>query len=283
MTEARAGGPPDAQGAPGGAGETGKGGVVHRIEEATEVYGYPARGPLVLTVEHASNRVPSPLRPSEADHEWLQTHWGWDIGARTATRAIVRHTGSVAVMARFSRLVCDPNRDPADPTWIRTEIEGQPLAFNQGAVNGPAADRERERRRGTFHEPYHATIDRTLTERLLLDREVLLLSLHSFTPVWNNRVRTMDAGVLYAHHDAVAERFALELRREGLTTALNEPYSARDGLAYSVERHGRTHGVVFLELELNQAILCTPARALRVAGKVASALTRLHLRGAHRA
>ena len=36
---------------------------------------------------------------------------------------------------------------------------------------------------------------------------------------------------------------------------MNEPYSGLDGLIYSARRHGRRHGVRYLELEINNALL----------------------------
>ena len=39
---------------------------------------------------------------------------------------------SPSIISRFSRLVCDANRAVDDPTFIRREIQGHPLSFNQG-------------------------------------------------------------------------------------------------------------------------------------------------------
>ena len=239
-----------------------------------EHFGDPLGGPLLLTCEHASNRVPAPLRSSAMDRAWLETHWGYDIGARTITREIARTSGSAAILARFSRLVCDPNRAPGHSEFVRSETEGHALSFNRELT-----DSEIARRLASLHAPYHAAVDGALAARRASGSgDVVLISIHTFTPVWNMRVRPMDVGVLFGPHEAVARRLVRELGREGFETAENQPYSARDGLVYAVERHGTSHGVVYLELEINQSLTCTAPRALKTARRVAAALARLQVR-----
>ena len=148
-------------------------------------------------------------------------------------------------------------------------IEGVPLSFN-----ADLDESEVLRRVERYHEPYHQACDRTLAA---CRPQTVLVSLHSFTPVWGQKVRTMDVGVLFdeAHSGDDARTLESALRDEGFFTALNEPYSGANGLMYAADRHGQRHRVRHLELELNQSILCTPQRVERVAEKIASALERL--------
>jgi predicted N-formylglutamate amidohydrolase len=223
-------------------------------------------GPFVLSCEHATNEVPE-WEPDPADRRFLAEHWGWDIGAADLTRALCRLTGSCAVLARFSRLVCDPNRDPAEATFVIEAIDGQPLALNRDV---DAA--ERRRRQERYFDPYHAAIDRTLRARRAQGREVRLCAIHSFTPVWLGQARPMEVGVLFDAFDEHAWRLEGALAEEGFAVALNAPYSGKDGLIYSARRHGRTHGLVYLELEVRQDLIDTPAKAERIAVRVARAL-----------
>jgi len=245
----------------------------HQVFEAYETYGYPAQGPLVITCEHASKRVPAPLRSADDDKAWLGTHWGFDIGARTVARSLIRTSGSFGVFSRFSRLVCDTNRDSEDATFIRKTVEGYPLSFNRRLD-----DQEYQRRIKDYHVPFHAAVDATLHAHAMNSGDLLLLSIHSFTPVWNRRLRPMDIGVLYDPYEPMAQRLAERIRAQGFVVALNQPYSAKKGLAYSVDRHGRNHHVAYLELEINQAIICTPKRALAVARRLGQALSQFSVR-----
>lgn len=241
--------------------------------DSHEIYGFPGEGPYLLTCEHASNRVPAPLRTTPSDREWLQTHWGWDIGIRTVSREIIRQTGSSGIFARFSRLVCDPNRAPDNATLIRCAVEGHVLTFNDNLTI-----EEVDRRLEKYHAPYHAALDRAVTARRGQPGDMMLLSMHSFTPVFGNEKRSMDVGVLFHPYEGIARRFAKEIEAEGLKVALNEPYSARNGLMYAATRHGTSHNVVHLELEVNQRCIGNAADARKMGTMLTRALRRLKVR-----
>ena len=238
----------------------------HHVHEAYESYGQIGRGPLLLTCEHASRRVPAPLRSSAADRAALATHWGYDIGARTVTRALARSTCSAAFFTRYSRLVCDANRAPEADHYARTHVEGHAMSFNQRLTAA-----ELQRRTDRYHQPYHQAI----SDALAATPGATVLSVHSFTPVWDGVPRRLDAGVLFDAHDETAIKLAEALRAAGLRTELNEPYSGKQGLMYSPHRHGAAHQRLYLELELNQALISDSAAARRVAKVVATALAQV--------
>ena len=240
--------------------------------DAYEVYSYPETGPLVLSCEHASAHIPPPLETTAADREWLGTHWALDIGAREVALAIADYTRSAAVLARFSRLVIDPNRHPNRGDLVRGEVEGVPLSFNQDISQA-----EVQRRMDTYHRPFHDAVDRVLTERIADPEPVIFISIHSCTPIWERKLRSMDIGILFDRYDDEANALQRELEAEGFFVALNEPYSAMGtGLMYSAERHGQSHAITHLELEFNQALVCTQERCRRVAHRVADAILRIH-------
>lgn len=249
--------------------------IQHGVSEAVETYGYPGEGPLVITCEHASNRIPRPLSTTTDDRAWLATHWGWDIGARTVSRELVRRSRSHAVLARFSRLLCDPNRPPTHRDFIRKDTEGWQLTFNRTLDEEQVAWRQAQ-----YFDAYHTAVDSAIRTRMARPGggDVVLLSVHSFTPIWNGRMREMDMGVLFDKFEPIAQRLGEELTKEGFRTALNEPYSALDGLNYAVSRHGTAHGLVYLELEVSQSLIATPARARKVAARLCRAVNKLQVR-----
>ena len=247
--------------------------IVHQITESYEIYGYPGQTPLLITCEHASNRIPAPLRTTASDRQWLSTHWGWDIGARTVCREIIRQTQSIGVFSRFSRLLADANRAPRHEHLVRCAVEGHVLSFNSRLTI-----EEVDRRLENYHVPYHAAVDRTMADRLKHPGEVILLAVHSFTPQLGDEKREMDVGVLFDQYDSVALRLRDELEAEGLRVALNEPYSGRNGLMYAAHLHGSAHNAVHLELELNQALIGNAADARKMGRLLTRALSRLRIR-----
>ena len=238
--------------------------------DAYEIHGQPGPAPVVVICEHASHRVPPPLAKNDSDDPMLLSHWGWDIGVREVGRMVVQQLDAVAVMARFSRLVCDANRDPLQGTFIRSQIEGRPLSFNQSLT-----DLEVDRRIETYHTRYHRAVHDLIDERVSFGGHFVLLSIHSFTPVWGHGVRDLDFGVLFSMYDDLAHQLSEQLRMQGYQVALNQPYSAANGMAYSVERHGQSHNIPFLELEINQARLGSLDQARAIGQDLAQALTKL--------
>jgi predicted N-formylglutamate amidohydrolase len=92
----------------------------------------------------------------------------------------------------------------------------------------------------------------------------VLVSVHTFTPVYEGERRPMEVGVLFDTQDALAERAERALRAAGFATAMNEPYSGKAGLIYAAERHATTHGRMALELEIRQDLAVIPEQRARI-------------------
>ena len=237
------------------------------IPRPYELIGDPASGgAFVFSCEHASRELPE-WQPEPADLALLEDHWGWDVGAADLTRALCRTAGGCAVLSTFSRLVCDPNREPTQASFVVREIDGTPLSFNRGVDAAECA-----RRRHRYFDPYHAAVDAAIEARLDLGTPFALCAVHSFTPVYLGSPRSIEIGILFDAYDARAFRLEGALIEEGFETALNAPYSARDGFIHSANRHGNLHGIPYVELEVRQDLIDRPEKAAAVAVRVARAL-----------
>ena len=233
--------------------------------DAWESVGVPTPGGVLYTCEHASNRVPAPWRLRPSDRRLLGLHWGYDIGAAAVTRSLARRSGAPALLSRFSRLLIDPNRDPADDTAVLAHTDDGAPTFNR--------QRDVHERVERFHHPFHAALDAAV-RRL---RPRWIVSVHSFTPSFRGQARRMEAGVLFDRYDDDALRLVDAMRAEGLQTEANAPYSGKDGLIYSAARHGAAHGGPYLEIELRQDLIASGRAARGVAGRVHAALVRAGL------
>ena len=223
--------------------------------------------PVVLTCEHATNRLPRPAAPRAEERRILATHWGWDIGAWRLTRELSHRLGTSAIGGRWSRLLVDLNRRIDDPTLIREQAGEVRLSWN-ARVTG----RERERRVLDYHAPYHEAIDHLLVRRLVRGVRPLLFAVHTFTPEFDGEIRDFDAGVLYERDGELARRLARALRVAGLSVRYNQPYSGMAGMMYAVDRHGKHHGLPCLELELNQELFARAAAAAELGRRVAAGI-----------
>ena len=217
--------------------------------EAAEFIAGQAANRLLLIADHAANHVPDDVVLGAAP-ALLDDHIAIDIGVAPLTRALAERLGAAAVLARFSRLVVDLNRDADEENVIPARSDGHVILGN---ANLSAA--ERGARLARFWYPYHALID----ERIETLQPALLGSIHSFTPQLASRPeeeRPWQVGVLYNHDDRAA-RLAIPLLRErGIVTGDNEPYSGR-ALNATMNRHGEARGLPYLGLEVRQDLIAT--------------------------
>lgn len=199
----------------------------------------------VITVEHA--RMDRPDSGFDGHDGVVASHWGWDPGAEAVARAVAVLTGWPVVLAGFSRLLADPNRAPQSPELSRREADGYPIQWNAptalGTVPGPD-------RMTSFYEPFHACVHAMLQRH----PSAGILSIHSFTPVYLGKPRTLDIGVLFDHDEALAVNMLEQLQAAApeAQIAYNEPYSGKNGLMYSPHLHATRSGRPAVELEIRQ-------------------------------
>jgi len=205
--------------------------------------------PVVLTCEHATNRLPFAREVTAAHWKLLSTHWGWDIGGWALALELARRLRTSAIGGRWSRLLIDLNRRIDDPTLIRRNAGRIVLPWNDGID----AD-EIERRVLAYHTPYHVEVDRLILRRVARGVRPLLLAVHTFTPRFSGKTRPFDVGILYEHHRRQAHRLGRVIADDGWRVRYNQPYSGMKGMMYAIDRHGSHHRLPCLEIEVNQRV-----------------------------
>lgn len=229
-----------------------------------------AKAPIVFTCEHATNYIPPDYTVKESDETYLQMHWGYDIGVFDVVHHLVEILNCQGVLANFSRLLCDPNRELTSSTLFLSEVNGYPLTFNQALD-----DSEKQRRIKTLYDPYHHAVSKTLEERMRVAPKPTLIAVHSFTPDFPGSDRSMDIGVLYDLHDAPAQKLCDALTAEQFIVGDNAPYSGKAGMMYSAHVHSQQWGLESLELEIRQDHIDTPEKAKALSVRLARALESL--------
>jgi predicted N-formylglutamate amidohydrolase len=207
--------------------------------------------PFFLVCDHAGRLIPRALESLGLSEEQLDRHIAWDIGAAGVTRRLAEALGASAVLQRYSRLVIDCNR-PLDSTdSIVQRSERTDVPGNAGV--SPSASEERAR---AIFWPYHEEIRGRLDRRAAEGRPTVLVAMHSFTPVFLERPRQWQAGVLYNRDARLGRQLLQVLREEGdLVVGDNEPYAAGDLTDYTIVQHGERRGLLHVELEIRQDLL----------------------------
>ena len=219
-------------------------------------------GPFLFTAEHACATIPVAVQ--QTDEPFLKTHWAVDIGILPLMKLLCDQNSAQGIYTKYSRLWIDTNRAPNQEGLIKTHIESVPLSFNQNLT-----EQDRKERLLHVHEEYHHAISSAIEAH---PQTPFPVSLHSFTPIWNHHIRTMDIGVLFDRDEEIAHTCTRLLREEGFFVEENQPYSGKNGLIYSAHRHGTKSDIPYIELEFNQSILCTPQRIKRVARRLSRVL-----------
>ena len=222
--------------------------------------------PVVLTCEHASCVLPPEYGTLGLPADELRRHIGWDIGARAVVQEVIQHIDSTAILSQYSRLLIDCNRDLSDAGLIIPESDGTRVPANRHLTEA-----EQQRRITQFYQPYHAAIDHVLAQKT--PAPVLLLSVHSFTPVLGEKKRSFDLGILFDRYEDLAREFGQGLGHAGYRVRGNEPYSGYEGLIFSARSHGERHNLVYLEIEINNGLLLDRTNIAAIGQKLSQVLT----------
>ena len=223
------------------------------------------RGSVVLVCEHASNFVPSRLRGQHASDEVLQSHAGWDLGALEVATRLSLKLNAPLVAATMSRLVYDLNRPPESPDAIRTISEVHDVPGNVGLSSA-----ERAQRAAAFHNPFHETLADVLRIQQGRISEPVLVTIHTFAPIYFGKIRATQIGIL---HD-VDRRFADAMLYAAplltnLRVARNEPYAASDGVTHTLRKHALPNGLLNVVIEIRNDLVETPEQQDAVASTLA--------------
>ncbi len=227
-----------------------------------------APSPFLFVCEHASNYIPPCLQGLGLPDELQRAHIAWDPGALGVARGLLARLGGRLVSATVSRLVHDCNRPPDAPGAMVETSEGHPVPGNLGLDAAARAARVR-----AAYLPFHARVSEEIALMLAGGLAPIMVTVHSFTPVWFGAPRTVELGVIHDDDARLAQAILAEARaRTGLAAALNEPYSAADGVTHMLRRHALPHGLPNAMLEVRNDLIATPAAEAAMADQIAPAL-----------
>lgn len=224
-----------------------------------------------LACDHYGRSIPRALEDLGLDEAERRRHIAWDIGIAGVADAVSDALGAHLVAQRYSRLVIDCNRPPAAASSIPPVSEATAIPGNQGLTQEAALERQR-----LVFAPYHRAIAEALDRRARAGRPTILVSLHSFTPVYKGVARPWHVGTLY-NRDARLPRLLLrELRTEPeLTVGDNQPYAVSDSTDYTIPVHGEARGFVNSGVEIRQDLIADEAGQRQWADRLVRILRKL--------
>ena len=223
-----------------------------------------AKAILILTCEHASNRLPAAFKKA-VPAEVLKTHRAYDIGAVQVFRKLVKFAKpEFFCEGKFSRLFVDLNRTITNKSAFSEYYDALE------ASNKTAAEKAKAQATAYWQE-YRTAIEKFVASSLSSPKrtssktraaksepEIVHLGIHSFTPVLNGKVRSTDIGILYdpsrPQERAYANVIKDEIKRlyPAMKVRFNYPYKGTsDGLTTTLRKKFGTQ-YAGIEIEINQ-------------------------------
>ena len=228
--------------------------------------------PVLLVCDHASNRFPKSLGTMGLDYLDRLSHITVDIGSRATTESLARQLNTTAILCQYSRLIVDCNRNISDNSAYLDKSDGVDIPGNQN-LN----DNEKEIRESEIYWPYHNAIDTQISRLKKQKVSPIIISIHSFTPVFNGNKREWEVGVLWDKDPTTARIFINKLTEAGFLVGDNKPYSGKDPEDFTLDYHAEIIGLPHVGIEIRQDLINNDDGVMRISNTLQKVISSLVL------
>ncbi|MGW8121796.1 N-formylglutamate amidohydrolase [Roseivirga echinicomitans] len=202
---------------------------------------------ILITCEHAGNQLPESFTYLfKRGKEVLESHRGWDPGAAILASYLGVELGAPVFMHPTSRLLVEVNRSLNYPQLFSEFTIALDPSVKQFLLN-------------KYYRPYRNTVTDWIKQETESKKEVAHFSIHSFTPVWEGKIRPTDIGILFDPKRRLESKIALALAEKLqelaplLTIDLNEPYKGTDdGFTTTLRKKFGAKSYSGIEIEISQ-------------------------------
>ncbi|MBY5760242.1 N-formylglutamate amidohydrolase [Rhizobium leguminosarum] len=221
-----------------------------------------AGGDIVIVCEHASRLVPEKLGDLGLDAATLESHIAWDPGAFELSRHLSASLDAALCYQRFSRLVYDCNRPPEAGSAIAEKSELFDIPGNKNI-----SEAERRARINEIYLPFSEGLSEVLSFRKASGRQTVLVTVHSFTPIYFGKKREVEIGLLHDSDSRLADAMLSEFARrdQRYVVMRNQPYGPEDGVTHTLLEHGIANGIPNVMIEVRNDLLSSAQQRTSVA------------------
>lgn len=220
----------------------------------------------LFTCEHAGYKIPTFVKNKSAfDGKTLRSHRGWDQGALLLAKILQKYLHGTLISFEHTRLCIDANR-----------------SLDNGAIRDAEVDYtalEREKL-VDLYERYRNMIFRS-AHKMSRKNTTLAFSVHSFTPIWKNKVRSTDIGLLFRpwnqREALLAGKIKKSLNRNSdgrYAVHFNKPYRGYTDCLLNdlLDENKKNKNLNGLFLEINQRVLQNKKQIQEVGTLLAQAI-----------
>ncbi|MEL7131622.1 MAG: N-formylglutamate amidohydrolase [Pseudomonadota bacterium] len=223
-----------------------------------------AASSVVLVCEHASPYIPARFNNLGLAADASRSHVVWDPGALALAQGMAQHLRATLISARTSRLVYDCNRPPDAPDAMPARSEVVEVPGNAGLTAAQKADRI-----ATYYHPFRAAIAQVLKR---FDAPILI-TVHSFTPVYDGAAREVEIGVLHDRDTRLADAL-LSTADTAHVVRRNAPYGPDDGVTHTLKEHALPGGHLNVMLEVRNDLIADAHAQSEMAATLSSWVSR---------
>ena len=209
---------------------------------------------ILIIADHASNYIPKKNNKLGLKNSFLNQHIAFDIGVKELSLDLSNQLKCRIIQGKYSRLLIDLNRDLNDPTVIPEIVDSKIIPGNIGLSKSEVRLRIKK-----IYNKYHYKINRIIKNK----KVKVILSIHSFNPIFKNKKRLLEFGILSNEDKNLSSIIIDQLRLQKLNVGDNKPYKG-NLIGDSMYRHGLRNKLPHALIEVRNDLLSNPTKIKRV-------------------
>ena len=209
---------------------------------------------ILIIADHASNFVPKENNKLGLPNSFLNQHIAFDIGIKELSLDLSNRLKCNIVQGKYSRLLIDLNRDLDDPTIIPEIVDGKIIPGNIGLSKSEVRLRVEK-----IYVNYHHEIERIIRN----EKVKVILSLHSFNPIFKDKKRLLEFGILSNEDKNLSGIIIDQLKSQKLNVGDNKPYKG-NLIGDTMYRHGLKNNLPHALIEVRNDLLSNASKIKRI-------------------
>ncbi len=232
------------------------------------------KGNIIFSGPHNGYAVPKKLKPCLGmDKEWFHNaHEAMDLHIDKLFTELQNTLDNVSfIYGNYSRLVCDLNTLPDYAiTQHSTEYNHIKIKQNQPDMCCP---KQRVRRIEEIYWPYHNAKKQLINKKRAQYGGVIVLDIHSFTPTWGQKKRSVEIGTLRREKTPFSRAFEEFLRQQNDFLFISgEPYRVAEHPNNAAPLITKYHDLQYLGLEIRNDLIAHDEGIQKIAALLKNAI-----------
>ena len=201
---------------------------------------------ILIIVDHASNSIPTNFSNFTINQKILNSHIAYDLNIKNFSLVLSKKINSHLICGKYSRLIIDLNRSISDPTLISAISDKKIINGNLQIDN-----LDMKYRINNIYNKYHEHIYKTIKKYNIN----LLISLHSFNPIFKGKKRKIEVGILsnnYRQYSELLMKNLIKVKKYKIGD--NEPYRG-NLIGDTMYKHGFRNNIPHTLIEIRNDLI----------------------------